>query len=122
MNEDKGHLLCVSESERRPAGRKASYGWTASSDDVRYQFPVIRQMLGDMEAQTVAGQQHTMEKVVAFLRSRIREGSATFTPRNRRELLQMIDQLEKEARRPAPDALLFRDRIHTLIVLLSATT
>ena len=78
-------------------------------------------MLGDMEAQTVAGQQHTMEKVVTFLRSRIREGSATVTPRNQRELLQMVEQLGQEARRQAPDALVFGDRTEALIVLLSAT-
>ena len=79
-------------------------------------------MLGDMEAQTVAGQQHTMEKVVTFLRSRIREASATVTSRNQREVLQMIEQLEQEARRQAPDAHLFGDRTQALIVLLSATT
>ena len=95
---------------------------TRDRDDGRRQLPVIQQMIGDMEAQTAAGQQHTMEKVVVFLRSRIRKGSATVTPRNQRELLQMIDQLEREARRQAPDALLFGDRTNALIVLLSAAT
>jgi hypothetical protein len=79
-------------------------------------------MLGDMEAQTVTGRQHTMEKVVAFLRSRVRERATTITPWNLREVLQMVDQLEREARRQAPDALLFGDRTEALVVLLSATT
>ena len=88
----------------------------------RRQLRVIPQMLRDMEAQTIAGQQHTMQKVVAFLRSRIREGDMTIIPRNQRELLQMVDQLEREARRQVPDALLFRDRTEALVGLLSATT
>ncbi|HEX3903887.1 MAG TPA: hypothetical protein VH853_13690 [Polyangia bacterium] len=74
-----------------------------------------------METQTVAGQQHTMEKVAAFLRSRIRQGAITGTPGNRRELLQMVDRLEREARRQAPDVRLFGDRTEALVVLLWAT-
>jgi hypothetical protein len=88
----------------------------------RRQLRVIQQMIGDMEAQTVAGQQHTMEKVVTFLRSRIRDGATAVTPRNQLALLQMVDQLDREARRQSPDALLFGDRTEALVVLLSATT
>ena len=79
-------------------------------------------MIGDMDAQTAAGQQHTMEKVVAFLRSGIRERGTTVTPRTQRKLLQMVDQLEREAHRQAPNALLFGDRTEALVVLLSGTT
>ena len=74
-----------------------------------------------MEPLTVAGQRHTMEKVVAFFRSHVDGGALSVSPRNRRELSQMVDQLEREARRQVPDVGRFGDRAQTLVVLLSAT-
>jgi hypothetical protein len=119
----KEHSVGASERQQR---LRATYDGAASSSDgrslLRRQLPVIRQMIGDLEVQSVAGQQHTMEKVVAFLRLRIREDANIVTPRNQRELVQMVDQLEREARRQAPDALLFGDRTEALVMLLSATT
>jgi hypothetical protein len=62
-----------------------------------------------------------MGKVAAFLRSHT--GQAAFsTARNGRELSQMIDQLEREARRQVPDVRLFGDRAKVLVTLLSVTT
>ena len=74
-----------------------------------------------MEVQTVAGQRHTMEKVVAFLRSRVGAGAFSVTPRNWRELSHIVDQLEREAQRQIPDLRFFGDRADALVVLLSAT-
>jgi hypothetical protein len=62
-----------------------------------------------------------MEKVAAFLRSHIVQGAFSVAPRNRRELLQMVDQLEREARRQVPDIRLFGDRAKVLVALLSVT-
>jgi hypothetical protein len=85
------------------------------------QLRVIQEMVEDMESQIVAGQRHTMEKVATFLRSHIGPGTLSITPRNARELSQMIDQLDREARRQVPDVRLFGDRAKVLVALLSAT-
>ena len=79
-------------------------------------------MIGEIEVQTVAGQQLTIRKVVAFLKSRIHRSTTFVAPRNERELWQMVDQLAREARRPVPDVRLFRERAEALVGLLSATT
>jgi hypothetical protein len=86
------------------------------------QLRVIQEMVDDMESQIAAGQRHTMEKVAAFLRSHVGQGSLPVTPRNARELSSMVDQLEREARRQVPDVQLFGDRAKVLVALLSVMT
>ena len=86
------------------------------------QLNVIQEMIDDLDSQIAAGQRHTMEKVAAFLRSHIGQGAFTANPRNGRELSQMVDQLEREARRQVPDIRLFGDRAKVLVALLSVTT
>ena len=86
------------------------------------QLRVIQEMLDDMESQIAAGQRHTMEKVAAFLRSHVGQGTLSITPRNALELSHMVDQLEQEARRHSPDVRLFGDRAKILVALLAATT
>jgi uncharacterized protein YigA (DUF484 family) len=85
------------------------------------QLSVIQEMVDDLDSQIAAGQRHTMEKVAAFLRSHTGQGPFSATPRNARELSQMIDQLEREARRQVPDVRLFGDRAKVLVALLSVT-
>ena len=85
------------------------------------QLRVIHEMIEDLDSQIAAGQRHTMEKVAAFLRSHIGQGPFSLAPRNGRELSQMIDQLEREARRQVPDVRLFGDRAKVLVALLSVT-
>ena len=85
------------------------------------QLRVIQEMVDDLDSQIAAGQRHTMEKVAAFLRSHIGQGPFSATPRNGRELSQMVDQLEREARRQVPDVRLFGDRAKVLVTLLSVT-
>jgi hypothetical protein len=88
------------------------------------QLRVIQEMVDDMESQIAAGQRHTMEKVAAFLRSHVGQGSLSVNvnPRNGRELSSMVDQLEREARRQVPDIQLFGDRAKVLVALLSVMT
>ena len=104
--------------------------YVAGASGVRYgdgkslfhrQLRVIQEMVDDLDSQIAAGQRHTMEKVAAFLRSHIGQGAFSATPRNGRELSQMIDQLEREARRQVPDIRLFGDRAKVLVALLSVT-
>ncbi len=86
------------------------------------QLSVIQEMVDDLDSQIAAGQRHTMEKVAAFLRSHTGQTAFAATTRNARELSQMIDQLEREARRQVPDIRLFGDRAKVLVALLSVTT
>lgn len=86
------------------------------------QLRVIQEMVDDLESQIAAGQRHTMEKVAAFLRSHVGQGSLSVNPRNGRELSSMVDQLEREARRQVPDIQLFGDRAKVLVALLSVMT
>jgi uncharacterized protein YigA (DUF484 family) len=85
------------------------------------QLRVIQEMVDDLDSQIAAGQRHTMEKVAAFLRSHTGQSAFATAPRNGRELSQMIDQLEREARRQVPDVRLFGDRAKVLVALLSVT-
>jgi uncharacterized protein YigA (DUF484 family) len=85
------------------------------------QLRVIHEMIDDLDSQIAAGQRHTMEKVAAFLRSHTGQTAFAATPRNGRELSQMVDQLEREARRQVPDVRLFGDRAKVLVALLSVT-
>ncbi len=99
-----------------PSGRLAE-----SKSLFQRQLRVIHEMIDDLDSQIAAGQRHTMEKVAAFLRSHTGQGAFTATPRNSRELSQMIDQLEREARRQVPDVRLFGDRAKVLVALLSVS-
>lgn len=85
------------------------------------QLKVIHEMVDDLDSQIAAGQRHTMEKVAAFLRSHTGQATFAASTRNARELSQMIDQLEREARRQVPDVRLFGDRAKVLVALLSVT-
>ncbi len=85
------------------------------------QLSVIQEMVDDLDCQIAAGQRHTMEKVAAFLRSHTGQTALGTATRNGRELSQMIDQLEREARRQVPDVRLFGDRAKVLVALLSVT-
>jgi len=85
------------------------------------QLRVIQEMIDDLDSQIAAGQRHTMEKVAGFLRAHTGQGAFSASPRNSRELLQMVDQLEREARRQVPDVRLFGDRAKVLVALLSVT-
>jgi hypothetical protein len=75
-------------------------------------------MLAAMEAQTVAGHRYTMEKVVKCLRQKIAFAGLNASPRNKRAVSQLIDQLACEAKRLLPDVRSFSDRTETLVALL----
>jgi hypothetical protein len=112
------HLDTVPNAVGSPIPRAERTGKAKSL--LERQLLVIQEMIADMDAQTGAGQRHTMDKIVAFLRSHV--DGRTVARRNGRELLQMVGQLEQEARRPAPDVCLFAKRADALVTLLSAMT
>jgi hypothetical protein len=109
----------VPNSEYLAAASSARYGDGKSL--FHRQLRVIQEMVDDLDSQIAAGQRHTMEKVAAFLRSHTGQGAFSASPRNGRELSQMVDQLEREARRQVPDIRLFGDRAKVLVALLSVT-
>ncbi len=109
----------VPNSEYLAAASSARYGDGKSL--FHRQLRVIQEMVDDLDSQIAAGQRHTMEKVAAFLRSHTGQAAFAAAARNGRELSQMIDQLEREARRQVPDVRLFGDRAKVLVALLSVT-
>lgn len=88
---------------------------------LRRQLPVIREMIGDLEAQTCAGRRYTMEKVVAFFRQQVRRGALAVGRRNAGVLSQLVDQLASVSQPLVPDVSSFSDRAETLLSLLLAT-
>jgi hypothetical protein len=109
----------VPDGEYRGPGPSVRYGEGKSL--LHRQLRVIQEMIEDLDSQIAAGQRHTMEKVAAFLRSHTGQGAFSAAHRNGRELSQMVDQLDREARRQAPDVRLFGDRAKVLVALLSVT-
>jgi len=109
----------VPDSEHLGPASSVRYGEGKSL--LHRQLRVIHEMIEDLDSQIAAGQRHTMEKVAAFLRSHTGQAAFAANPRNGRELSQMVDQLEREARRQAPDVRLFGDRAKVLVALLSVT-
>jgi hypothetical protein len=90
--------------------------------ELRLQLPIVREMLAAMEAQTVAGHRYTMEKVVGCLRQKVVFAGLNASPRNKRAVSQLIDQLAREANRRLPDVRSFSDRTETLVALLIAAS
>ena len=85
------------------------------------QIPTIREMLGSLDTLTVNGRQHLMTKVVGFLR----EYEADVAPRigrhNQRIVLELLDRLAAESKRPMPDVQQFAHWADDLVALLTAT-
>jgi hypothetical protein len=83
------------------------------------QLGVVLEMLGQLEVQTVAGQKHTMEKIVAFLRQKVVHGTVASSSRNGQALAQHVEQLGRQAQCLLPDLRLFSDRAEVLVALLT---
>ncbi|HVU34660.1 MAG TPA: hypothetical protein VHE61_14595 [Opitutaceae bacterium] len=80
----------------------------------------IREMLANLDTLTIAGQQHLMNRVAAFI-----EGQVTEVPRgaggaNRRMLTEQLELLKHESGRPLPSVSAFRRRADNLLDLLNA--
>ncbi len=98
-------------------------GWAAGGDRdlVMPQFEVIREMLSGLETLTAAGQRHSIGKILAFIRTRLRESGPLLSGRNRETVGELLDQLTRESARPWPDLRDVRERTESLIALLPST-
>jgi hypothetical protein len=89
---------------------------------LRLQLRVVQEMLGDLQAQTLVGQRHTMDKMIGVLREQVNRGLFAVGTRNQQMLRDLLEQLAREAGRPVPQFGYFRDRAEPLVALLMAST
>ena len=62
------------------------------------QVRTIREMLRTLDAQTIAGQHHVIDKVVAFVAPQIERAMLRLGPRNRRMLLEQLVLFKRRPR------------------------
>lgn len=82
------------------------------------QVRTIREMLRTLDAQTIAGQHHVIDKVVAFVAPQIERAMLRLGPRNRRMLLEQLVLFKTEATRQVPAVPVFVRRTEGLLTLL----
>ena len=81
---------------------------------------VVREMIRTMETLTLAGQRHTMARIVAFIDQRATRCERTIGIHNRNMLEQLLEELTRESRRIFPDVRSFGSRAEALLGLLAA--
>jgi hypothetical protein len=84
------------------------------------QFSVIREMLGNLETVTIAGQHHVIDKVIAFVDARVRHAATRTNRLNRATLMDLMAHLRNESDCRFPDSTRFAQRAENLISLLVA--
>ena len=80
---------------------------------------VVREMVSTLETLTIAGQRHTMSKLVAFIRDRLAAGLPD-APRSRSVFADQLATLNRESERPLPNVDTFHVRVDSLLALVSA--
>jgi len=68
-----------------------------------WRLGVVRDLLGDLDSVTAAGQRFTMEKVVVMLRDEVGSVEAALTELQRRIMARALADLRRERDRPAPN-------------------
>jgi hypothetical protein len=91
---------------------------TRKRGSIVQQFEVIREMLSSLETLTAAGQSHSIGKILAFIRARLRESDPLLGRSNRETVGDLLDQLAHEAGRPWPNLGDVRKRTECLLALL----
>ena len=81
---------------------------------------VLREMIRTMETLTLAGQRHTMARIVDFIHQRATWCQRAIGMHNRNILEQLLEELTRESRRIFPDARSFGSRAEALLGLLAA--
>jgi hypothetical protein len=77
-------------------------------------------MLTSLDTLTIAGQQHVMVKVIAFIRRSAGEALGRVGQKNQRTATNLLEHLALESVRPLPDVRLFGPRAESLVALLAA--
>src|SRR5215468_758726 len=103
------HAMSANDVPRMPADLlplPALRGW---------RLDVVKQLLGDLDTVTAAGQRFTMQKVVGLLRQEIGWAEAALTELQRRAVARALDDLGREQDRPLPntDAFVMRTQLIT---------
>lgn len=112
-------IACLPVSDSAQSGRLSDLSTGAHAFRVR-QLWVVREMLRTLDTVTIAGQQHLMEKVVAFVEGQIAQVAAGASGRNRAALDDLMAQLKVDARGLFPDSARFARHAESLIGLLVA--
>lgn len=85
------------------------------------QIPTIREMLGNLDTLTINGRQHSMAKVLGFLRECGTDTARVIGRQNQRTVMELLDRLTLESKRPMPDVKQFAQRVESLLALLATT-
>jgi hypothetical protein len=80
----------------------------------------IREVLASLDTLTIAGRQHAMGRVAAFIEGQITQAAQRVGGGNRRTLADQVDLLKHEAGRQMPSVTAFRQRASNLLDLLRA--
>jgi hypothetical protein len=81
---------------------------------------VVKEMLDDLDNQSVAGQRYIMEKVVGFLGPQVRGQSGVLGNERGRFAERIMEEMAHEAARLAPVIDTFRGRAETLFQALGS--
>lgn len=84
------------------------------------QASTLREMLRSLEDLTLAGQRHTMEKIVAFLADHLPAAGRKRGRRNRNALVLLLLSLRRESQRCVLDVPLFSRQAESILVLMGA--
>jgi hypothetical protein len=79
----------------------------------------IRQMLATLDTLTIAGRNHLMAKVLAFVDGQVQGVIHHAGHRNRGMLLEQLAVLRRESDRQLPSVVAFGERAESLLALLA---
>lgn len=80
-----------------------------------WRLDVVKELLADLQAATVAGQRFTIEKVVKILEVETAEAAADLSELQRRGLANALADLRGEQERPSPRVELVVVRVETML-------
>ena len=80
---------------------------------------IVEEMVFTLDTLTTAGQRHIMNKVVGFIRLRLRYVMYNAGRRHERAFVELLRDLDREAARPLPDVALFSQGIVAVLALLA---
>jgi hypothetical protein len=93
----------IEQAKPETAARRAKIDWRPRG----WRLGVVRELLGDLDSVTAAGQRFTMEKVVVMLGDEVGAVEAELNELQRRIMARALADLRRERDRPAPDADIF---------------
>ncbi len=111
--------MLLSISPARPLSPRPDQRNYGHQFSLARQLEVITEMLDSMDTLTIAGQRHTMGKVVEFIKDQMAHAPLPFGLRNQQMLAELLRQLRDESQRLSPDVLTFTRGAKSLVALLN---